>query len=244
MISEAMARQYWPGQDPLGHRVRLGPAEDPKSPWRTIVGVAGDIHQSSFDREPNPTVYIPFTQLPLPAMSVALRTAGDPMSLVSATRTQVQGLDRDQPIYDVRTLDQLISDNISGVTFSVQMMTVFGLIALVLAAAGIFAVMAYSVAQRTHEIGVRMALGARRIDVLRLVVGNAVLLAIVGLAIGLPISFAMARLLASTLFGVVRMDVVVFVIFTAVLALTAALAGYLPARWATRVDPTVALRYE
>ncbi len=244
IISEAMARQYWPGQDPLGHRMRLGPAEEPNSPWRTIVGVSGDIRQSSFDREPNPTVYIPVAQMAQASMSVAIRTAGDPMTLVAAVRSQVQGLDRDQPIYDIRTLDQLISDNISGVTFSAQMMTVFGIVALVLAAAGIFAVMAYSVAQRTHEIGVRMALGARRSDVLRLVVGNALLLAIVGIGIGLPVSFGVARLLASTLFGVVRMDVLVFVIFTLVLAVTAVVAGYLPARWATKVDPTIALRYE
>ena len=177
-------------------------------------------------------------------MAIAMRTMRDPMVLAAAARAQVETVDRNQPVYDIRTLQQLVSDNASGVESSARLMATFGFIALLLAAAGIYAVMAYLVAQRTHEIGVRMALGARPVDVLRLMVQHAVTLTIFGLGIGSPVALLMARLLSSVLFGVVSVDVAVFTICTAVLALVAGLAGYVPARRASRVDPMVALRYE
>jgi putative ABC transport system permease protein len=151
-------------------------------------------------------------------------------------------VDPDQPPYDVRSLAQVLSDNLSGIELSARMMSVFGISALVLAAAGIFAVMAYSVTQRTHEIGVRIALGARRVDVLRLVVGFAMKMAAVGIAIGLTLAALLARALSSALFGVVQTDIVTFSVLTFLLAGVAAIAAYLPARWATKVDPIVALR--
>jgi putative ABC transport system permease protein len=156
----------------------------------------------------------------------------------------MRNVDPDQPAYDVRTLNQVVSDNLSGVEQSAQMMLVFGFSALALAAAGIFAVMAYSVTQRTHEIGVRIALGARPVNVLVLVVGFAMKMATVGLAIGLAMSVLLTRALSSALFGVFRADPISFAVLTLLLAAVAAMAAYIPARWATKVDPMVALRYE
>src|SRR5207247_2485433 len=153
-------------------------------------------------------------------------------------------IDSDEPPYDVRSLEQVISDNLSGVGSSARMMMIFGVTALILAAAGIFAVMSYSVTQRTHEIGVRMALGARRFDVLKLVVGKAIALAAAGLAIGVTLALLMAHALSSVLFGVIRIDALVFASLTVALASVATLAAYIPARGATRVDPMQALRYE
>jgi putative ABC transport system permease protein len=153
-------------------------------------------------------------------------------------------LDQEQPVFEVRTLEKIIDDDLSGVKASADMMTVYGLIALVLSASGIFALMAYSVSQRTHEIGVRMALGAQHKDVLRMVVGRALTLALIGLAIGVPAALALTRALSSVLFGVSQVDTSICVGFTLLLAFIAAFAAYIPARWATRIDPMVALRYE
>jgi putative ABC transport system permease protein len=243
VISQSMAHRIWGSQDPVGKRIKFGRAES-SEPWRTIVGVVGDFEQSPFDRAPKPTAYFPFAQMPLASSALAVRTSGDPIALAAAARAQVRSVDADQPPYDMRTLAQLISDNVSGVESSARMMFVFGVVALVLAASGIFALMTYSVTQRTHEIGVRMALGAQRGDVLRLVVGYAIKLAIIGLAIGVPFALALTAALSSLLFGVVRIDTPVFALFTLLLALVAALAAYIPARRATKVDPMVALRYE
>ena len=242
VISETLARSNWPGQDPIGKHVKLG--RDGMDPQRQIVGVVGDIRDSPFDQNSDPTTYLPLAQLPPASSAFVVRTAADPRSLAGSVAAEIRNIDPDVPAYDVRNLDQIIADNVSGVESSAQMMVVFGVIALVLAAAGIFAVMAYSVAQRTHEIGVRMALGARRIDVLRLVVTSAVRMAIVGLAIGVGVALLLTHAISSALFGVVRIDPPVFVALTLTLAAVAALAAYIPARGATRVDPMQALRYE
>ena len=243
VISESMARTNWPGQNPIGKHLKLGRPED-SEPQRQIVGVVGDVRSSPFDFNPDPTTYVPFAQMPPSSSAFVVRTAGDPLTLAAPVIAQVRSIDSDEPAYDVRSLEQVLSDNVSGVQFSARMMLVFGLIALVLAAAGIFAVMAYSVSQRTHEIGVRMALGAQRVDVLRLVVTSAVKMAAVGLTIGVVIALILTYVLSSMLFGVIRMDAIVFALLTLVLASIAALAAYIPARWATRVDPMQALRYE
>jgi putative ABC transport system permease protein len=243
LISRSLARRIWPDQDPVGKRIRLG-REGSQEPWRTVVGVVADVRQSAFSREPSPTAYVPFAQLPLGSLTVAVRTSGDPVALAPAARAAVRSVDPDQPAYDVRTLEQVLSDNESGVAFSARFMLAFGAIALVLAAAGIFAVMAYAVRQRTHEIGVRMALGARRADMFSLVLGRAVKLSLIGLAIGIPCAVFLARALSSLLFGVVNIDLGVFASLAALLAFVAALAAYIPARWATTVDPMVALRHE
>ena len=243
VVSQRLARRIWGDQEPIGKRLKMGRPES-KEPWRTVVGVVGDIKQSPFDTNPQAAAYFSLEQIPQPSSGLLLRTVGDPLTLAPSARAAVKSVDPQLPAYDIRSLEQMVSDNVSGVESSATMMMVFGCVALVLAAAGIFALMAYSVAQRTHEIGVRMALGAQRKDVLRLVVGYAVKLAMVGLAIGIPIAVAMTRAMESFLFGLVRMDFVVLVGFTVLLAGVAALAAYVPARRALKVDPMVALRYE
>lgn len=240
VISEITARRYWPNADPIGHRIRFAVSD----PWRTIVGIVGDIRQNSFDDRFRPTVYTPMAQTPPQSVGFILRTSRDPMSFAAAAREAILSVDSDQPSYDIRTLQQLISDNASGVQYSAHMMVVFGLIALVLAVAGIYAVMAYAVVQRTHEIGVRMALGAKRSDVLKMIVLGALKLAAGGLAIGVPVAFVLMRLLASLLVGVIRLDFAALLTLTAVLVVASGFAGYLPARRASHVDPISALRDE
>ena len=241
VISESMARVNWPGQDPLGKHIKLG-ALDGNEPERTVVGVVRDVRTSGFEDQRQPTAYVPFAQRPQWSSAFVVRTSSDPSTLASAVVARVRSIDSDEPPYDVRTLEQVISDNVSGVESSAHMMMVFGFTALVLAAAGIFAVMSYSVTQRTHEIGVRMALGARRFDVLKLVVGKAITLAAIGLAVGVSVALLLSHMLSSLLFGVIRIDSVVFAFLTIMLAFVAALAAYIPARGATRVDPMRALR--
>ena len=243
VISAAMARDNWPGQNPLGKHLKLGRLDGP-APERTVVGVVGDIRSSGFDDQPDPTTYLPFAQMPQASSAIVVRTSTDPLALASAAMARVRSIDSDEPPYDVRSLEQVISDNVSGVESSARMMTVFGFTALVLAAAGIFAVMSYSVTQRTHEIGVRMALGARRFDVLQLVVKKAITLAAIGLAIGVSVALLLSHMLSSMLFGVIRINGGVFFLWTITLAAVAALAAYIPALGATRVDPMQALRYE
>ena len=242
-ISEGLARQIWPHQEAVGRRLRFGPPEK-LGPWYTVVGVVGGVRPSPWDKGVDHTVYFPLAQAAEASTGLVVRTSGDPLALAAAVRSQVRGLDPEQPPYDLRSLEQLISDDLSGAQSASIMMTAFGILALILAAAGIFAVMAYSVLQRTHEIGVRMTVGAQRTDVLRLVVGHSAKVAAIGLGIGMAGALAIAHVLTSVLFGVVRMDWLAFVGLTALLAAVAALAAYVPARWAMRVDPMVALRYE
>jgi len=208
------------------------------------VGVVGGVRPTPWEKQADLTAYFPLAQAPQASTGLVVRTAGDPLALAGAVRSQVLSVDAEQPPYDLRSLEQLISDDLSGVEYSARTMMGFGVLALVLAAAGIFAVMAYSVLERTHEIGVRMALGARRADVVRLVLGNAARLSGVGLGIGVAGALAMTRLLTSLLFGVVRMDLVSIAGLTALLAGVATLAAYVPARRAATVDPLVALRHE
>ena len=243
VVSEEMARQNWPDQDPLGKHIRMG-RPGTAGPLRTIVGVVGDVRPSPLDHAPAPTVYVPVAQQPELASAFVVRTSGDPLALAGSVTGKMRSVDADQPAYDMRSLEQVLSDNLSGIEQTARLMLVFGFSALALAAAGIFAVMAYSVAQRTHEIGVRIALGARHVDVLRLVVGVAMKMAAVGLVIGLSLAALLTRALSSTLFGVVQTDVSTFALLTVLLAAVAATAAYLPARRAMKIDPMVALRYE
>jgi putative ABC transport system permease protein len=243
IISQRLANRFFPNEDPIGKRIKVGVTAS-RNQWTAIVGVAGDIKHFMFDREPRLMVYLPYTQFPRLRMSLALRTSSDPASVVAAVRAQVQSVDNDQPVYEVKTMERLINEHVSGIRMSAVLMAIFGFMALILSAVGVYSVMAYSVGQRTHEIGVRMALGANSRHVLRLVVGQALRLAAVGLAIGLPISYAMMRIMASAFFGVVTIDLMTLAGFTLMLAAVALLSGYIPARRATKVDPMVALRYE
>ncbi|MFZ0731368.1 MAG: ABC transporter permease [Candidatus Sulfotelmatobacter sp.] len=243
VISEGMARQVWPHDNPIGKHLQLGPPER-SEPERRIVGVVANIRTNVFDKNLNPTTYVPLEQMPTLSSAFVIRTSGDPANVAASAAAQLRSVEADAPAYDVRTLEQAISDNASGVESSARMMFIFGVVALVLAAAGIFAVMAYSVSQRTHEIGLRMALGAQRISVLRLVVTSALKMAATGLLIGLCVSALLARALSSALFGVVQIDPSIFALLTAILAIVSAVAAFIPARWATRVDPMKALHHE
>lgn len=241
VINQTLARLVYPGEDPVGRRIQLGTDNEP---WRTIVGVVGDTKQSPFDTQVAPTAYNPFSQLPVAQSWVTLRTRGDPLALASTVRRQIQSIDPSVPVSDMETLKTAIYGDVSGVASAARMMAAFGLIALVLAAAGIFGLMAYSVAQRTHEIGVRVALGAQPRDIRRLMLGQGLKLTLAGIAIGLLCAFALARLMYGALLGSVRVDPLLFAGIAVLLAVIALLASYLPARRAARVDPLVALRHE
>lgn len=243
VISESMARQVWPHDNPIGKHLQLGTPEK-REPERRIVGIVADIRTNVFDKSLNPTTYVPLEQMPTLSAAFVMRTSGDPTKVAASAAAQLRSVEADAPAYDVRTLEQAISDNASGVESSARMMLIFGIVALVLAAAGIFAVMAYSVSQRTHEIGLRIALGAQRVSVLKLVMASAVKMAVIGLAIGLCISALLARALSSALFGVVQFDPLIFVLLTLILATVSAVAAFIPARSATRVDPMKALHHE
>jgi len=240
LVSESVAHHYWPASDAIGRRIRLGNAQ---SPWLTVVGVCGD-SKHWFTGEPQPSAYVPYLQAPQLSMLLLMRTTGDPMQIANAARAEVHGVDRNQPVYDLKSMEQSIAEETSGVRSSAITMATYAAIALLLAVTGIYAVIAYSVVQRTHEIGLRLALGAGRRDIVRMVLGQAFGMAAIGLAIGIPVAFILTRVMASALYGVVSVDALAFVAFTLALAASALFAGYIPARRATRVDPVIALHHE
>src|SRR5262245_43595398 len=241
VISETLARRYFPNEDPLGHRVKVG-APEPAAPWYTIVGVAGDVPRFMLDREMQPMLYLPNQQLSDRNAYFVVRASGAPMAALPAARAQIAALDNKLPLYEIKSHEQVIADRMAGLRLVASLMVMFGALALALAAVGIYGVISYAVSQRTHEIGVRVALGARPQDVLRLVLGQSLKLAALGLAIGLPVALALGRVMAGALFGVIALEPLTFVGFTLLLTGVAMLAGYLPARRATKVDPITALR--
>jgi putative ABC transport system permease protein len=218
-----------------------GPLE--KRPWIEIVGVVQDV-KHELNLPVTPDYYLPHQQDPWGGMVLVAKTTVDPASMSAAIRQQVLAIDKNQPVYDVKTMNEVRSISVAVYSFGSATMAIFALVALLLAAIGIYGVMAFAVTQRTHEIGIRMALGARAIDVLRLVVRNGMTLAVIGVVAGLVGSIALTRLLTSLLFGVSPTDVVTFSLVTLGLLLVALVACYIPARRATKVDPMVALRYE
>jgi putative ABC transport system permease protein len=247
IINETLAKQFFPGADPIGRRLKDGGPERPISAtnqWMTIVGVVGDINYSGLDAKPEPAVYYPFRQTMSTTQYVVLRTAGDPRGLANGVRAVVADLDKDLPVADLRTMDDLMVEAVAPPRFRTLLVSMFALVGLALAALGIYGVMAYAVSQRTHELGVRMALGADRAAVLRMVLGEAMRLSAAGVGLGLVGAFLTSRLLRSLLFGVTPSDAPTFAAIVGLLAATALVASYIPARRATRVDPMVALRYE
>jgi putative ABC transport system permease protein len=243
VVSERMARRYWPGQSALGRRIKAG-AADSEKPWLTIVGVAGEIQYDWLDKEPPPVLYQSYRQAPEGWTTLAIRSHGDPRRIVAAVRGQVAKVDPDQPLAAIKTLDRVMTDSVLGLSYVAVMMTILGVIALALSAIGVTGLMAYAVTERTHEIGVRLALGAQRDSVLRMLVGRGMLLAGIGLAIGLTGSIFLARLLSSLIFGVSATDWATFGGVLAAMAAVALAASYIPARRAARLDPTIALRHE
>ena len=242
IVNETMAQKYWPDADPIGKRVRFN-APLSEAPWMQVVGVVKDV-KHDLQIPVTTDYYLPHAQDVWSSMVLVARTKGDPLSVASDMRQQVWSLDKDQPVYDVRTMEEVRAFSVSLYSFSAGSLGVFAVIALLLAAIGIYGVMSYAVMQRTQEIGIRMALGARAADVLKLVVRNGMYLALIGVVAGLAGAFALTRLLQSLLFGVTPTDAVTFAAVTFGLLLVALLACYIPARRATKVDPLVALRYE
>jgi putative ABC transport system permease protein len=243
VINEQMARQAFPGEDPLGKRITLGDPDDVSS-WMTIVGVVGNIAQVGVTAKPYSQLYESIMQRPSRVVYVSIRTDRDPARLVPTLRNMMREVGPDLVVNDIATLESLVARDIARPRLSVWLLTAFSAMALLLAAIGIYGVMAYTVAQRTREIGVRMALGADPASVERLIVWQGMKPALVGVVAGLAGAFAASRLIASLLYGVSALDPVTFVLVPLFLAAIALLATYLPARRATRISPTVALQSE
>jgi predicted permease len=247
VVNETLAHRFWPGQDPIGKRLKEGTREM-ETPWMTVAGVIGDVNQGAPDREVRPHVYEPYLQAAgyswLRKMNLAMLTSGDPLALSGAVRGEVRRLDPELPVTKIRTIRQILDSSLAPRRLSMWLLTVFALAALLLAALGIYGVMAYAVARRTREIGIRMALGAQRPNVLRMVLGQGMKLVAFGVAIGLGASLALTRLMTSFLYDVKPTDPLTYAAVALLLILIALAANFAPARRAVSVDPTVALRHE
>jgi putative ABC transport system permease protein len=247
IINQTMAKKYFPDQDPIGKRLKTGDA-DPTSPWETVVGVVGDVKYAGLDAPPSPTLYVPYTLEGWTGwsrdMSLVVRTNVDPASIVSAVRQELRGIDADVPLAEVRTMNDLIDRSVGEQRFRTLLLGTFSALALVLAGIGIFAVISHMASQRTREIGIRMALGAGRGEIMKLILRQAGVLALVGIAIGVVGAVFLTRVMRSLLFSVSATDALSFVSMCALLALVALLAASIPAIRATRVDPMLALRNE
>jgi putative ABC transport system permease protein len=242
VISRSLASRYFAGENPLGKKVQV--AGSKPEVWLTVVGIVEDVRYNWIQKDAWPTLYRPYRQNPTYYTTVVLRTDNNPAKFTSAVRSKIAAIDPDLPIYEVKPLNQVITESIVGISYVAAMMAGIGIIALVLATVGVYGVMSYSVSERTHEMGIRMAMGASQGAINRLVVGNGMLLTTIGIAIGLPVAFALARALSSLLFGVTASDPFAFIGLPLILGAVAFLASYLPARRAVRIDPLTALRYE
>jgi putative ABC transport system permease protein len=241
VINETMARKYWPGADPIGQRL-LDPAN--RTPPAEVIGVVGDIKHFGLDDQAEEYIYTSSIQTPGNSMFVVARTATDPVSMTAALRREVRGLDKELPVFDIKSMNQRIIESTASRRLVMFLLSIFAVVALILASVGIYGVMAYAVTQRTHEIGIRMALGARRGDILQLVIRQGMLLVLFGVTLGLLVSFAVTRFMAGLLFGVKANDPLTLAGVSLLLAAIAFIACLIPARKATKVDPMVALRYE
>jgi putative ABC transport system permease protein len=245
VVNQTLARQNFPGEDPVGKRINMGGRRADGQPiWFEIVGVIADARSLELSAEPEAEIYTSYLQDPFGSMSYVVRTAAEPAGLIPAVREAVRQVDRGVPAAEFKKMEQIVGDAAAQPRFHSLLLGVFGAAALLLAAAGIYGVMAYAVAQRAHEIGVRMALGAQRGDVFRLIMGQGARLVLAGVGIGLVAALALTRLMEGLLFEVAATDPLTYVGIAIFLILVAALACYLPARRATKVDPLIALRYE
>ena len=244
LISETFARRYWPGEDALGKRIKFKGSSTRPQPWRAIVGVVRDVKQYGVDKESTMQLYLPEAQSAVSWLTLVVRTTGDPAGALNAVRSEIRGVDPDQAVFEVATMDGLLAEAIAKRRFVMVLLAVFAALALVLAGIGIYGVMAYTVAQRTREMGIRMALGAQAGDVLRLVVGHGMRLALGGVGIGLMAAFGLTRLMKALLFGVSATDLLTFALIAAMLLSVALLAALVPGRRAMKADPVIALRHE
>jgi len=241
VINETLARRMWPGEDPLGKRLKQGwPEED--APWREVVGVVNDVKLNGVERETPLETYVPITQEPARSFSLVARAAGNPLAMAAAVERAIHEVDKDLPVSQVRTMDQLMGITLAQRRLTLVLLVSFAALALLLAAIGIYGVISYSVRQRTHELGLRMALGAQAYDVLKLILAQGLKLALIGVAIGLAAAFALTRWMETLLYGVRPADPLTFAAIAVVLTLVALLACWIPARRATKVDPMIALR--
>jgi putative ABC transport system permease protein len=239
IVSQSMARRYWADIDPIGRRLRIAGGD-----WLTIVGVCGDVIHDWFDARNQPMMYRPYAQAPTGFMALLVRTSNDPKHAVADALTAIKTVDPAQPVFNVMTYREVLDERTIGLQYVAAIMLVFGIFALVLAVVGVYSVMAFMVAQRTHEIGVRMALGATRSDVMKLTVGQAGRLTLAGVVIGGLLAVALGRLIEAGLLGIVSSDYRMIAGFGLLLVATALIAGYLPARRAAAIEPIVALRAE
>jgi predicted permease len=242
MISETAARRFWPSENPIGKPIAVG--QGGFGERAEVIGIVGDVRYGQMDEPPQPDVYISYLQSPRGSLLIYARTRGNPAALAGAVRQQVHALNQDLPIYDIKTMDERVRDATSKARFSAILLAAFALVALILAAVGIYGVMSYLVTQRVREIGIRMALGARSSDVLRLVVRRGAVLAAAGIAIGLGGALAATRVLATLLYEVKPGDPSTYAAIAVLLAAVALVASYIPARRAAGVDPSRALRSE
>jgi putative ABC transport system permease protein len=245
LINEEMARRFWPGEDAVGKRITQGLLLTPgESGEREVVGVVGDVKHFGLAVGAEPQMYVPHAQSPWPDMNLVLRTDGDPLVLAAGIREKVHAISPEAPLGPISTMHQILSDSVAQPRFRATLVGLFALAALVLAATGIYGVIAYLVSQRRNEMGIRLALGAESKDILRLIVGEGLKLIGAGILLGLMGALMLTRLLSALLFGVSATDPLTFVIIAIVMTTVALLACYLPARRATKVDPMIALRSE
>jgi len=244
IVNETLARRYFPGGNALGRRLKQGGAARPNNPWMEIVGVVGDVKYSGLNAPPEPAFYLADRQQPFIRRFVMVRTAADPRSALNSIRAAVSALDRDVPVARLYTIDQLMNESVAAPRFRTTLVTVFAILGLVLAAIGIYGVMAYTVSERARELGVRVALGATTRDVMRMVLAEAFALAAAGVVLGVAGAVATTRLMAALLFGVTPTDPATFVSIAGILMAIALAGSYVPARRATRVDPMTTLRSE
>ncbi|HUE83018.1 MAG TPA: ABC transporter permease [Pyrinomonadaceae bacterium] len=241
LINNTAAQRIWPNEDPIGKRIRLGGID---GPLRTIVGIVGDVHHYGLEIPPDLQAYVPQAQWTGSYMQLVVRTSGDPGALAAPVREAIRAVDADIPVYEINTMKQLISASVAQRRFTLLLIGIFAMVALLMAAVGIYGVMSYSVTQRTQEIGIRLALGAQPKDVFRMIVGQGMTLALLGIAFGLVGAFGLTRLMASMLFGVEPTDPLTFAGIAVLLTTVSLIACYVPGRRATKVDPLVSLRYE
>jgi putative ABC transport system permease protein len=242
VVNEAAAKVLWPKKDPIGQRFKIG--KDDTLDWAEVVGVVADVHQNPNPNRGPAEIFTPHAQSPVQTMSILVRTEGDPAALTTPVRKLLQARDPNLPFYDTMTMKKAMEFGLWESRLFSSMMGAFSAIALLIAAVGLYGIMAYSVAQRTHEIGIRMALGAAATDVQRMIVGQALRITLLGIGLGLAGAFAVTRLMSSLLFGVKPDDPPTFVAVTVMLALSGLIAAWLPARRATMVEPVRALRCE
>jgi predicted permease len=244
LINNTMAVALWPTEDPIGKRIKFPGSDKNPQPWRTIVGIVNDVSQYALDKKAPMQIYLPHAQFPTSFNTIVVKTENQPAAMTTAVRNEIRVLDKDQAVFNVTTLEELLGESILLRRFFMLLLVVFAILALILAAVGIYGVMSYAVTQRTQEIGIRMALGARTSDVLRLIVGRGMMLALIGIAVGLIAALALTPVMEGILFGVSPTDSPTFAVIALLLAGVALLACFIPARRATKVDPLVALRYE